>query len=109
MDLTIIWKDFMEQISTAKNIEFAEKKTIAGLPFLYITLKNNREQKEVEKQLCSYAMTCMQGKRLNFIIQFVRAEHKLLVFRARFLVPQEKMFCCGNMCEDCIRFKDSET
>jgi hypothetical protein len=47
----------------------------------------------------------MRGKQLHCETIFVRQEEHLYVFRHRFYVPQQKMFCCGNLCPDCILYR----
>ncbi|OZM58482.1 hypothetical protein CIB95_02630 [Lottiidibacillus patelloidae] len=105
MNLNSIWKNYIEIVLSEDIILRAEKKVVAGIPFLYINVKEETDLEMLEQVLINHAMKCMKGKRLNFEIEFVRQEDKMFVFRARFLVPQEKMFCCGNLCENCIRFK----
>jgi hypothetical protein len=105
MNLNSIWKIYIEKVESEVKIVHVEKKVIAGLPFLYLKLQEETDLEKLEHLLINHAMRCMKGKRLNFEIEFVRQENNLFVFRARFLVPQEKMFCCGNLCENCIRFK----
>jgi len=37
---------------------------------------------------------------------YVRSEEHGHVYRFRFLVPSEKQFCCGNLCEDCFLLRE---
>jgi hypothetical protein len=110
MNLSIIWKKYLKYLLEEDVITSVEKKDITGLPFLYLNvddaIKLNVE--ELEQILSKHAMQCMKGKRLNFFLAYVRQEENIYVYRARFLVPQEKMFCCGNLCEDCIRLKGKD-
>lgn len=105
MDLDHVWEKFMSRLTFSPLIESAEWKKVAGIPFLYIFLKNNLTQQEVEKEIIKYSALAMKGKRLQSQTIFVRRAGNLLVFRHRFYVPQKKMFCCGNLCVDCTRLK----
>lgn len=89
------------------SITFAEKKLMAGIPFLYVTVSQHVSIDQSTDAVKKHAVKAMKGKRLTLNLDFVRSEGNLYVYRMRFLVPQEKMFCCGNLCFDCIRFKDS--
>ncbi|MDN4523542.1 hypothetical protein [Fictibacillus fluitans] len=105
MNLDDIWTRFLEAFSQADFIVSVEKKLVAGLPFLYIVAGNTVSSEIIEETIKQEAIHAMKGKRLNAEIIFVRKEASLFVYRFRFLVPQEKMFCCGNLCEDCIRYQ----
>lgn len=82
----------------------AEFKSFTGLPFVYVYPKENTSQTEMEEQLKWCAAKAMKGKRLSLAMNYVRRTQTFYVYRVRFLVPQRKMFCCGNFCDDCIRF-----
>lgn len=106
MDLEPIWQSFIMLLTQRTFIETASWKKMAGIPFLYVTLTGDIPQPELEKELMHCAAIAMRGKRLHSETIFVRKEAQTYVYRHRFLVPQEKMFCCGNLCIDCTRFKD---
>ncbi|QQE72934.1 hypothetical protein KDJ56_13365 [Brevibacillus composti] len=36
---------------------------------------------------------------------FVRSSGTDQVYRFRFRIPEDKKFCCGNLCEDCFLFR----
>ncbi|MGG4490644.1 hypothetical protein [Metabacillus idriensis] len=97
---------FIDRMNEDENLTCWIKKS-AGIPFLYVQMNFAESlahiKLKIEKE-CRYAMN---GKRLTFECIFVREDTNLYVFRHRFYVPQEKMFCCGNLCEDCIRLKKS--
>jgi hypothetical protein len=110
MNLSMIWKKYLKYLLEEAVITSVEKKVITGLPFLYVHVDDAiaLNVDELEQILSNHAMQCMKGKRLNFSLEYVRREENVYVYRARFLVPQEKMFCCGNLCEDCIRLKGKD-
>lgn len=104
MDLEPIWQVFIKQLTLHPSIADAHWKKIAGIPFLYITIKKNLTQLELEKEISKCSAISIKGKRLHSETVFVRIDGMLYVYRHRFHVPQEKMFCCGNLCTDCTRF-----
>ena len=104
MDLDVIWLSFLTSLEQSASILEAKRMTYAGIPFLYITTKNVQvSRSELERTISLCAGRVMKGKQLHSKTQFVRNEASLYVFKHRFLVPQRKMFCCGNGCIDCIR------
>jgi hypothetical protein len=105
MDIDIIWGKFIKDLNSQVEIRTAVIKRMAGLPFLYVDVKDKASKETIENAIKECAVKAMKGKRLNFEIFPVRQEQSLFVYRCRFLVPQEKMFCCGNFCVDCIRFR----
>lgn len=104
MNLDSIWKGFLDSLQHVPFVLSLEKKLVTGLPFLYIHTNGQAGKNEIEDMLKVNSIDAMRGKRLNAEISYVRRDSFLFVYRFRFLVPQEKMFCCGNLCEDCIRY-----
>ncbi len=104
MDIDLIWEGFVNNLSNTNGIKNAHWKRVAGIPFLYLTT-NTVEQDELHIKIKMCAGQAMRGKRLHAETIPVRTNRLNYVFRHRFYVPQEKMFCCGNLCPDCIRFK----
>ncbi|PQD94932.1 hypothetical protein CYL18_11385 [Pradoshia eiseniae] len=108
MDLDIIWLNFLTALEQSASIIEAKRMVYAGIPFLYITAKENDIRLgELEREIALSAGAVMKGHQLHSKTQFIRNEAALFVFKHRFLVPQRKMFCCGNECADCIRFLPS--
>ncbi|WNB90514.1 hypothetical protein [Bacillus sp. NEB1478] len=106
MDLNDIWIIFFNHIKINSHIISIDKKVMAGIPFVYVSADPGTTLDDTISILKKYAVKAMKGKRLTLELAFVRSEENLFVFRMRFLVPQEKMFCCGNLCFDCIRLKN---
>ncbi|TFE03603.1 hypothetical protein [Jeotgalibacillus sp. R-1-5s-1] len=104
MDLNEIWSIFTSELLKNERIEQAEWQKKAGIPFLYLST-SFLKQEELEYVIKKCAVRAMRGKRLNAETVFVRSHSGNYVYRHRFYVPLEKMFCCGNLCSDCIRFK----
>ncbi|WP_041088846.1 hypothetical protein [Jeotgalibacillus soli] len=105
MDLDIIWSDFIARLAEVDKIDHASWKRVAGIPFLYISAKDIHKE-ELTLTIRKCAAKSMKGKRLHSETIPVRSNGYLYVFRHRFYVPQMKMFCCGNLCIDCIRFNE---
>lgn len=106
MDLNIIWEDFLKRTKPDPEVINIEKKIMAGIPFVYVSVVPNTSLEAATDILKKHAVKSMKGKRLTLELNFVRSEKNLYIFRMRFLVPQEKMFCCGNLCFDCIRLRN---
>ncbi|BCB03234.1 hypothetical protein [Bacillus sp. KH172YL63] len=103
MDLNEIWNYFLTQLQQEDDIQTAYVKRSAGIPFLYVQSSN--QKKDLEHIILKWSARAMRGKRLHSDTIFFRNEGALYVYRHRFYVPQEKMFCCGNLCVDCVRLK----
>ncbi|MCD5322564.1 MULTISPECIES: hypothetical protein [Pontibacillus] len=100
------WELFLDTLNAESCVHLSYKKIIAGLPFVYVfSTSEKMNRPKVEESLKRAAATAMKGKRLTLSMTYVREYEALYVYRVRFLVPQQKMFCCGNMCTDCIRFQ----
>ncbi|GGC80438.1 hypothetical protein GCM10007216_08760 [Thalassobacillus devorans] len=100
------WEKFTNYMKKAESIRTFEVKSFTGLPFIYIQPQPETSQQDLEELLKRSAAGAMKGKRLTLAMSFVRKSQAFYVYRVRFLVPQRKMFCCGNLCDDCIRFTD---
>jgi hypothetical protein len=105
MDLELIWQLFMKQLTLNECIYKAYWKKITGIPFLYIQITPNTSHSSLESLIKKCSAIAVNGKRLHSETIFVRQDDMLYVYRHRFYVPQEKMFCCGNLCVDCTRLK----
>ncbi|MCA1062251.1 hypothetical protein QTG56_18795 [Rossellomorea sp. AcN35-11] len=103
MDLNVIWDFFIDHLRKEDGIDDAYVKSRAGIPFIYI--RSTKDKKEIEYSIKIWSAKAMRGKRLHSDTIFFREDHSLYVYRHRFYVPQEKMFCCGNLCVDCVRLK----
>ncbi|WP_237416805.1 MULTISPECIES: hypothetical protein [Halobacillus] len=95
---------FEQLLNESAEIAGAEFKSFTGLPFVYVYPSGNTAREGIEDRLKWCAAKAMKGKRLSLAMNYVRRTQTFYVYRVRFLVPQRKMFCCGNFCDDCIRF-----
>lgn len=105
MDLDKIWITFLRQLNQQTHIISVKKEIYSGTPFLYLECTETTNFKYIEQSIKEASAFSMKGKRLHSETVFVRNEANIYVYRHTFYVPQEKMFCCGNLCIDCIRFK----
>ncbi|WP_289317249.1 hypothetical protein [Peribacillus sp. NJ4] len=106
MDLNQIWDQFIDHLLDNDEITQVSIKKFTGIPFIYIHFhpaqNDNSKLSFIIKKAASLSM---RGKQLHCETIFVRQEEHLYVFRHRFYVPQQKMFCCGNLCPDCILYR----
>jgi hypothetical protein len=105
MDLEPIWQQFIKKLILSKGITSAYWRKIAGIPFLYITTAPELSQLALEAIIKKCSAATIKRDRLHSETIFVRQDNLHYVYRHRFYVPQEKMFCCGNLCVDCTRLK----
>ncbi|MBS2968850.1 hypothetical protein J9317_08775 [Metabacillus sp. KIGAM252] len=101
-ELDLIWKDFLDNLSAAPSLSSVRKTVITGIPFLYITADFPLSMESLSSLIDQSAKKAMLYKKVTCKTVFVRNEGHNWVYRHRFYVPQEKMFCCGNLCPDCI-------
>lgn len=101
-----IWDQFLLCISSNDEVNEVSNKLICGVSFLYIQPLNPPKNESFIKNI---VLTCSKQYtsqfKLIYRIEFVRVEQNIFVFRHRFYVPNQKMFCCGNECINCTRFR----
>ncbi|KAA0548052.1 hypothetical protein FZW96_09985 [Bacillus sp. BGMRC 2118] len=107
MNLDDIWVKFLHELSSIQQYHSVKKQVYSGFPFLYIVVSHEASliQEDIDATIQKAAARSMKGKRLHSETTFVRQEQYLFVYRHRFYVPQEKMFCCGNLCVNCVRLR----
>lgn len=108
VELEQIWDTFLEELNKNDLVVHCFRKKVTGIPFLYVQIDSDHIYDWEEKgqsfiHVCS--KKAMFKKKVTVETHFFRCQDNLFVYRHRFYVPQEKMFCCGNLCEDCIRLK----
>ncbi|WP_096154754.1 MULTISPECIES: hypothetical protein [Bacillus] len=104
MALHEVWAIFLRELKHEheNSIVHCYRKDITGIPFLYVETNPNVNCMDILSIIEKCAKIAMYKKRITSRTKFVRKQDGTCVFRHRFYVPQEKMFCCGNFCEDCI-------
>ncbi|MCA0969394.1 hypothetical protein LCM20_02165 [Halobacillus litoralis] len=98
------FETFDTELHQSTLLQQYQLKKVAGLPFVYLWPSPSVDRRMLEDMLKLCAAKAMKGKRLTLEMSYVRKSQAFYVYRVRFLVPQRKMFCCGNLCDDCIRF-----
>jgi hypothetical protein len=75
-------------------------RTFAGKTFLYA------KSTDLETPILSFVnqkgKQMVRGTIWKFNCRFVRQTDEMDVFEIAFLAPEEKSFCCGNQCVNCI-------
>ncbi|WP_337193880.1 hypothetical protein [Pontibacillus yanchengensis] len=105
-ELEQAWDTFICYMSEHPKIANCYYKQVTGIPFIYIKGESQAiKRSDIEEVLKEAAAKAMKAKRLTLSMYHVRESEAFYVYRVRFLVPQQKMFCCGNICDDCIRFQ----
>ncbi len=98
--LDTLYDRFLADVSGQTVVTQAVWRTFAGQRFLYVHTPLSAG--EAARLLDERARSLVDGTRLRVQCVYVRSEGSLHVYRFRFLVPDEKMFCCGNRCADCV-------
>lgn len=103
--LASFYRQFEECLRSEGIIVQSEWRMYAGQRFFYVNSK-----------LPVHSLTQLlleTGERLSIgtILKpeciYVRSSDPWHVYRFRFRVPDEKQFCCGNLCEDCFLLRSS--
>ncbi|MCS1350181.1 hypothetical protein [Mechercharimyces sp. CAU 1602] len=105
---THLYSQLLSCINKDPRCHQIESKRYTGVNFLYITWKGQKKETlEICLQRCAQQIT--RRSSLTYQHHFVRQSGDCLIYRFTFFVPNEKSFCCGNECEDCILFRRSHT
>ncbi|WP_078381013.1 hypothetical protein [Sutcliffiella halmapala] len=110
MELEQIWSSFLNELKQNELVDGCYRKNITGIPFLYVkvNLDNGLAWEKIGSSIIgACAKKAMFRKKVTVETYYVRHDETHFVYRHRFFVPQEKMFCCGNLCVDCIRLKNT--
>ena len=105
--LASFYQQFVETLHRDKLIAQSNWRTYAGQRFLYVN--SPLPASVLTKQLLEAAERLSYGTRLKPECIYVRSAENWHVYRFRFRVPDEKQFCCGNLCEDCFLHRVSAT
>lgn len=95
---------FIHQLTSVKNPSFTslELKQFAGIFFLYVHGMHDRY--EFERFLQKQADYFVRNTVLKLEFEYIRQSQNKTVYRIQLRVPEEKSFCCGNGCQNCILF-----
>jgi hypothetical protein len=94
---------YLAFLANHRDIAYIGWREYAGQRFLYVhsPLPGSR----IDQLLREAGHEIVIGTKLKTECIHVRSAEDVHVFRFRFLVPSEKQFCCGHLCEDCFRFR----
>lgn len=85
----------------------ASWREFAGKRFLYVSSPLPLDY--VVSRVLEAGDTCTASTKLRVECVYVRSKDQQHVFLFRFLVPNEKQFCCGNLCEDCYYLREKNS
>ncbi|MCP8616630.1 hypothetical protein [Salirhabdus salicampi] len=102
-----VWNIFLQTLRNNNEICSVERKMYVGQYFVYITCNSSLSIQQLNESIQQAAAKAMKGKRLTLSIRYVRKHKAFHIYTVRFFVPLRKMFCCGNLCHDCIRFNEN--
>jgi hypothetical protein len=100
-----VWEQFYICITQYDRIIYFTPKLICGVNFLYVQPKNTMNEESIKSLFITCSKQFTEKYTLIYRIEYIRTENNNFVFRHRFYVPNKKMFCCGNKCSDCTRFR----
>ncbi|WP_400163942.1 hypothetical protein ACAF76_012810 [Brevibacillus sp. TJ4] len=103
--LASFYQQFEDTLHRDGRIAQSKWRTYAGQRFFYV----NSALCAPELTICllEAAGRLSHGTRLKPECIYVRSDDCWHVYRFRFRVPDEKQFCCGNLCDDCFLLRDS--
>jgi hypothetical protein len=100
--------EFAKQLSSAPERPFdrMQVRRYAGVSFLNFLLKEGAAREDLETFIRKEAERFTENTAWSQEFVYVRTSHLGLIYRFRFRVPNEKSFCCGNLCPDCVRLNN---
>ena len=98
--LPAFYQQFEETLLREGTITSCAWRTHAGRRFLYVS--SALPARSLTARLLETGERLTVGSKLLPECIYVRSDEGQHVYRFRFLVPNEKQFCCGNLCEDCF-------
>ncbi|MDH4615838.1 hypothetical protein [Brevibacillus sp. AY1] len=98
--LASFYRQFEEWLHLEGIIENSDWRTYAGQRFFYVN--SQLPAQSLTQQLLETGERLSIGTKLKPECIYVRSAEHWHVYRFRFRVPDEKQFCCGNLCENCF-------
>lgn len=105
--LATFYQQFEETLFQEGTITESSWRSYAGQRFFYVA--SPLPAPSLTKRLFETGERLSAGTKLKPECIYVRSDELGHVFRFRFLVPSEKQFCCGNLCEDCFLLREHST
>lgn len=95
---------FVDQLKSASEQPFQdlEQRMFAGVSFLFVKMDGSVTRQEFENYLQKAAEQFIEGTAWQYEYDYIRTSKTGHIYRFRFRVPDEKSFCCGNQCPNCI-------
>lgn len=93
--------------SPRKIVTHSSWQTYAGQLFFYVC--STLPAPLLTNQLMETGERLTTDTKLQPECIYVRSDDVQHVYRFRFRVPDEKQFCCGNLCEDCFLLRQNES
>ncbi len=98
-----LYSKLVEELGAAEQCTTVSRRIHAGITFLSILPKDGITKQEIEQLIRGAASRLVDRTDLSYDNHYVRTTGQgIIVFRFRFRVPNEKSFCCGNQCVNCI-------
>lgn len=102
--LAAFYKQLEETLLQEGTITACSWRTYAGRRFYYV--RSPLPAPSLTNRLLETGERLSAGTKLKPECIYVRSDEHEHVYRFRFLVPSEKQFCCGNLCEDCFLLRE---
>ncbi|MGN7468768.1 hypothetical protein [Brevibacillus sp. SAFN-007a] len=104
MMLAAFYRRFEEALHQEGIATKCDWRTHAGQLFLYVS--SALPASRLTERLLETGERLTAPTTLKPECLYVRSSDDQHVYPFRFLVPNEKQFCCGNLCEDCILLRE---
>lgn len=105
--LATFYQKFEEKLHQEGIVTKTGWRTHAGQRFFYVS--STLPAPSLTKRLLETGERLTTDTKLKLECIYVRSHETQHVYRFRFLVPSEKQFCCGNLCEDCFLLREKQT
>ncbi|MED1950691.1 hypothetical protein [Brevibacillus centrosporus] len=103
--LATFYQQFEKTLLQEGTITSYNWRTHAGQRFFYVS--SALPATSLTSRLMETGERLTTGTKLKPECIYVRSDDRHHVYRFRFLVPSEKQFCCGNLCEDCFLLREN--
>lgn len=98
--LAAFYQQFEATLLQEGTVSASTWRMYAGQRFFYVS--STLPAHHLTARLMETGERLATGTKLKPECIYVRSDDQGHVYRFRFLVPSEKQFCCGNLCEDCF-------
>ncbi|MBA4492916.1 hypothetical protein ACFO25_08495 [Paenactinomyces guangxiensis] len=97
-------EDFVKKLNSSSNRphDKLSLRQYAGVSFLYVQMGPSASRRDLESFLQREAECFIRGTEWIYQFAYIRTSAAGLIYRFQLRVPDEKSFCCGNQCVNCI-------